>query len=124
MFNLLDPFGIKRRKREKVERLIAPYVRPEDDELTQKIICLALTDEYFDACGYDMLQDDFGMEDHVIAAMLLKLRDRGIESAAKICKFMNFQEEDLMTPEERVGQEELLAILKGAKTDDEGKREQ
>lgn len=38
MFSFSDPFGIKRRKREKMEQLIAPYVRPDDDELTKEAL--------------------------------------------------------------------------------------
>ena len=114
MFDFSDPFGFKRRKREKMERLIAPYVRPGDDELTRKAIYLALSDEFFGTSGYNILQDDLGMEHHVIAATLLKLRDRGISSAAEMCEFMDFQEEDLMPPEKRAEYEELREILEGA----------
>ena len=101
MFDLFDPFGTKKRKREEMERVIAPYVRPEDDELTKQAIHLALTNDNFPKLGFCVLTDMLGVQRHVAAGLLLKLRDRGISSAAQVCEDLEITEKD--TEEEPEG---------------------
>ena len=88
MFDFSDPFGFKRRKREKMECVIAPYVHPGDDELTKEAIHLALTAENFSKAGlgFCLFCEKLQMDSGEAEAMLLKLEERGIAPAIAICK--------------------------------------
>ena len=92
MFSFSDPFGIRRRKREEMERVIAPYVRPGDDELTKEAIHLALTTENFGrvGIGYCLFCEKLEMDRDEAEAMLLKLDERGIAPAIAVCKDLEF----------------------------------
>lgn len=114
MFDFSDPFGIKRRRREKLERLIAPYVRPDDDELTKTALRLALTEKNFGrgGLGYFILERELKQESDVIFDLLLKLKERGLESAARECEYYDIPKSLYETPDDpAAAQEELLNAI-------------
>lgn len=111
--SFFDPFGIKRRKREKLERLISPYLRPGDDELTKAALRLALTEKNFgrDGLGYSIIERELDLKPRAIYDLLLKLKDRGIESAARECEFYELSESLSEETDNTGSAEELLAAL-------------
>ena len=116
MFSFSDPFGIKRRRREKLERMIAPYVRPGDDELTKAALRLAFTEKNFGrgGLGYFILERELKQESDVIFDLLLKLKERGLESAARECEYYDIPGSQYETQEDQnAAYEEILAALEG-----------
>ena len=111
--SFFDPFGIKRRKREKLERLIAPYVRPGDDELTKAALRLALTEKNFgrNGLGYYILERELKKNSGTIFDLLLKLKDRGLDSAARECEYYELPQSLSDTPDDSVAAEEYREFL-------------
>ena len=116
MLDLLDLFGIGKRRKE----LIAPYVRPSDNALTKKAIYLALTKRNFadGNTGVQILKEKLGKDEATVKCMMLKLHKRGIASATSVCEIKGWLNDK---GDEALSVDDLMSILEGG---DARKREQ